>query len=48
MHMRFRTRQANLPLLVNCTLLKFACQAALLPSALLAEVVIDILPFLFE
>ena len=35
MHMRFRTSQAILQMLVSCRLLKFACQAALLPSALL-------------
>jgi hypothetical protein len=38
MHMQFRTCQAVLPMLVSCTLLKFACQAALLPSALLCAV----------
>ena len=38
MRKRFRTRQADLLMLVSCTLLKFARQAALLPSALLAEV----------
>jgi hypothetical protein len=38
MHMRLRTSQAVLLMLVSCTLFKFACQAALLPSALLAVV----------
>ena len=42
MHMRFRTRPAALPMLVGCTLLKFACQAALLPSALLVAVLLKI------
>ena len=36
MRKRVRIRQAVLPMLVSCTLLKFACQAALLPSVLLA------------
>ena len=38
MRKRFRTRQADLLVLVSCTQLKFACQAALLPSVLLAAV----------
>ena len=40
MRKRFRTRQAALPMLVSEILLKFACQAALLPSALLGEVIL--------
>ena len=35
MHMRFRIRQAVLLMLVSKIQLKFACQAALLPSVLL-------------
>jgi hypothetical protein len=35
MHMRFRIRQAVLPMLFSEILLKFACQAAVLPSVLL-------------
>ena len=36
MRKRLRTRQAVLPMLVKDIPMKFACQAALLPSALLA------------
>ena len=36
MRKRFRTRQADLLMLVSGIPMKFACQAALLPSALLA------------
>jgi hypothetical protein len=38
MRKRFRIRQAVLQLLVSCAQLKFTCQAALLPSALLPAV----------
>ena len=38
MRKRVRIRQAVLPMLISEILLKFACQAALLPSALLAVV----------
>ena len=40
MRKRVRIRQAVLPMVVSEIQLKFACQAALLPSALLAEVLI--------
>jgi hypothetical protein len=39
MRKRFRTRQAVLPKMVSGKLMKFACQAALLPSVLLVAVV---------
>jgi hypothetical protein len=38
MRKRFRTRPAILLMLVSCTWLKLACQAALLPSVLLYAV----------
>jgi hypothetical protein len=40
MRKRFRTRQADLLMLVSGIPMKFACQAALLPSVLLAVVAI--------
>jgi hypothetical protein len=41
MRKRFRIRQAVLLMLVGCTPLKFARQAALLPSALLAAILVE-------
>ncbi len=42
MRKRVRIRQAVLQMLVSCILMKFACQAALLPSALLVAVLLKI------
>jgi hypothetical protein len=40
MRKRLRTRQAVLPMLVKDIPMKFACQAALLPSALLGDILL--------
>ena len=46
MRKRFRIRQAVLLMLVSCTMLKFACQAAVLPSALLGAGVLSVVALL--